>query len=114
MVRPRTWVSSVQVSFPNKTYNQVAVVRPHVTDVLALGAVAGGPVIGGAVVLVSQIFRKSLGTFGESYYRMSGDWAKPEVLKVQRDEVDLRPFSDCERYYAEMLRQMPPEGELGR
>jgi uncharacterized protein (TIGR02099 family) len=103
-----------QVSFQNKTYNQVAVVRPHVTDVLALGAVAGGPVIGGAVMLVSQIFRKSLGSFGESYYRMSGDWAKPEVLKVQRDEVDLRPFSDCERYYAEMLRQMPPEGELGR
>lgn len=103
-----------QVSFQNKTYNQVAVVRPHVTDVLALGAVAGGPVIGGAVMLASQIFRKSLGSFGESYYRMSGDWAKPDVLKVQRDEVDLRPFSDCERYYAEMLRQMPPEGELGR
>lgn len=103
-----------QVSFPNKTYNQVAVVRPHVTDVLALGAVAGGPVIGGAVVLVSQIFRKSLGSFGESYYRISGGWDKPEVLKVQRDEVDLTPFSDCERYYAEMLRQMPPEGEPGR
>ena len=103
-----------QVSFPNRTYNQVAVVRPHVTDVLALGAVAGGPVIGGAVVLVSQIFRKSLSSFGESYYRVSGDWSKPEVLKVQRDEVDLTPFSDCERYFAEMLRQMPPEGELGR
>jgi uncharacterized protein (TIGR02099 family) len=103
-----------QVSFPNRTYNQVAVARPHVTDVLALGAVAGGPVIGGAVVLVSQIFRKSLSSFGESYYRVSGGWDKPEVLKVQRNEVDLRPFSDCERYYAEMLRQMPPEGELGR
>ena len=103
-----------QVSFPNRTYNQVAVARPHVTDVLALGAVAGGPVIGGAVVLVSQIFRKSLSSFGESYYRVSGSWEKPEVLKVQRDEVDLRPFSDCERYFAEMLRQMPPEGELGR
>ena len=103
-----------QVSFPNRTYNQVAVARPHVTDVLALGAVAGGPVIGGAVVLVSQIFRKSLSSFGESYYRVSGSWDKPEVLKVQRNDVDLRPFSDCERYYAEMLRQMPPEGELGR
>jgi uncharacterized protein (TIGR02099 family) len=102
------------VSFPDRSYNQVAVVRPHVTDVLALGAVAGGPVIGGAVVLVSQIFRQSLGSFGESYYRVSGNWDKPEVLKVQRDQVDLTPFSDCERYYAEMLRQMPPEGELGR
>lgn len=103
-----------QVNFPNRTYDQVAVVRPHVTDVLALGAVAGGPVIGGAVVLISQIFRRSLSSFGESYYRVSGSWDKPDVLKVQRDEVDLRPFSDCERYYAEMLRQMPPEGELGR
>lgn len=103
-----------EVSFPNRTYNQVAVVRPHVTDVLALGAVAGGPVIGGAVVLASQIFRKSLSSFGESYYRISGSWDKPEVLKVQRDQVDLTPFGDCERYYAEMLREMPPEGELGR
>jgi uncharacterized protein YhdP len=102
------------VGFPDRSYNQVAVVRPHVTDVLALGAVAGGPVIGGAVVLVSQIFRQSLGTFGESYYRVTGNWDKPEVLKVQRDQVDLTPFGDCERYYAEMLRQMPPEGELGR
>lgn len=103
-----------QVNFPKRTYDQVAVVRPHVTDVLALGAVAGGPVIGGAVVLISQIFRRSLSSFGESYYRVSGSWDKPDVLKVQRDEVDLRPFSDCERYYAEMLRQLPPEGELGR
>jgi uncharacterized protein YhdP len=102
------------VSFPDRSYNQVAVVRPHVTDVLALGAVAGGPVIGGAVVLVSQIFRKSLSSFGESYYRISGNWDKPDVLKVQRNQVDLSPFSDCERYYAEMFRQMPPEGELGR
>ncbi|MDQ1302173.1 MAG: hypothetical protein QG595_156 [Pseudomonadota bacterium] len=102
------------VSFPDRSYNQVAVVRPHVTDVLALGAVAGGPVIGGAVVLVSQIFRQSLSSFGESYYRVTGNWDKPEVLKVQRDQVDLTPFGDCERYYAEMLRQMPPEGELGR
>jgi len=102
-----------QVSFVKRTYNQVAVVRPHVTDVLALGAVAGGPVIGGAVVLISQIFRKSLSSFGESYYRVSGSWDKPEVLKVQRDEVDLRPFSDCERYYAQMLGQLPPEGEPG-
>lgn len=102
------------VSFPDRSYNQVAVVRPHVTDVLALGAVAGGPVIGGAVVLVSQIFRKSLSSFGESYYRISGNWDKPDVLKVQRNQVDLTPFSDCERYYAEVFRQMPPEGELGR
>ena len=100
-----------QVNFPKRTYNQVAVVRPHVTDVLALGAVAGGPVIGGAVVLISQIFRKSLSSFGESYYRVSGSWDKPEVLKVQRDEVDLRPFGNCERYYAEMLRPLPTEAE---
>jgi hypothetical protein len=28
---------------------------------------------------------------------------------VQRSEVDVTPFRDCERYLAEALSQLPPE-----
>lgn len=103
-----------KVDFNNRSYDQLAVVRSHVSDVLALGSVVGGPVVGGTVLLLSQIFRKPLSSLGEAYYRITGGWDEPEVDRVQRSQVDLTPFRDCERYFAEMLRQLPPEIDTGR
>lgn len=81
------------------SYDQVAVVRPQIatTVLTAGGVVLGGPVGGVTMLLVSQLFRKSLGTLGESYYRVTGGWDKPEVARVQRDEVDAGAFKDCEK-----------------
>jgi uncharacterized protein (TIGR02099 family) len=99
-----------RVGFRGRDYEQLAVTRPHVSDVVALGsAVVGGPVIGGAALLVAQVFRKPLSSLGESYYRVTGPWDSPVVTKVQRSEVDVTPFRDCERYLAEALSQLPPE-----
>lgn len=99
-----------RVGFRARDYEQLAVTRPHVSDVVAIGsAVVGGPVIGGAALLVAQIFRKPLSSLGESYYRVTGSWDVPVVAKVQRSEVDATPFRDCERYLAEALSQLPPE-----
>jgi uncharacterized protein (TIGR02099 family) len=99
-----------RVGFRARDYEQLAVTRPHVSDVVAIGsAVVGGPVIGGAALLVAQIFRKPLSSLGESYYRVTGSWDAPVVAKVQRSEVDVTPFRDCERYLAEALSQLPPE-----
>ncbi|MBL8200493.1 MAG: TIGR02099 family protein [Chromatiales bacterium] len=103
-----------RVSIPDRSYDQLAVVRPHVSDVLAVGGFVGGPVIGSTVLLISQIFRKPLSSLGESYYRVSGGWDEPVVTKVQKSDVDLTPFRDCERYLAEVLRELPPEAELNR
>ena len=36
------------------------------------------------------------------------------MTKVQKSEVDLTPFRDCERYLAEALKELPPEAELTR
>jgi uncharacterized protein YhdP len=103
-----------RVSIRDRTYDQVAVVRPHVSDVLAVGGFAGGPLVGGTVLLISQIFRKSLSSFGETYYRVSGGWDQPAIDKVQKSQVDLTPFRNCERYLAEALKELPPEAELTR
>jgi uncharacterized protein YhdP len=98
------------VGFRAEDYEQIAVVRPHVGDVVALGsAVVGGPVVGGAAILIAQVFRKPLSSLGESYYRISGSWETPVVTKVQRGDVDVTPFRDCERYLAEVLSQLPEE-----
>jgi len=103
-----------RVSIPDRRYDQLAVVRPHVSDVLAVGGFVGGPVVGSTVLLISQIFRKPLSALGESYYRLTGPWDEPLVTEVQKSEVDLTPFRDCERYLAEALKQLPPEAELTR
>ncbi|MEO8443946.1 MAG: DUF3971 domain-containing protein [Gammaproteobacteria bacterium] len=103
-----------RVSLRDRSYDQIAVVRPHVSDVLAVGGFVGGPVVGGTVLLISQLFRKPLSSLGETYYRVSGPWDQPVVDKVQKNEVDLAPFGDCERYLAEVLKELPPEAELTR
>ncbi len=85
-------------------YDQLAVVRPHVSDVLALGgAVLAGPGIGATMLLISQIFRRPLSALGESYYRVVGAWDNPAVNRVQRSEVDIQPFRNCEQYLARVL-----------
>jgi uncharacterized protein (TIGR02099 family) len=103
-----------RVSLRDRSYDQLAVAKPHVSDVLAVGGFVGGPVVGGTVLLISQLFRKPLSTLGESYYRISGGWNRPVVDKVQKGDVDLAPFRDCERYLAEALKELPPEAELSR
>ena len=103
-----------RVSIRDRSYDQLAVVRPHVSDLLAVGGFVGGPVVGGTILLISQIFRKPLSSLGESYYRVSGGWDKPVVDKVQKSQVDITPIQDCERYLAEALKELPPEAELTR
>ncbi len=103
-----------RVSIRERSYDQLAVVRPHVSDLLAVGGFVGGPVVGGTVLLISQIFRKPLSSLGESYYRVSGSWDQPVVDKVQKSQVDITPIQDCERYLAEALKELPPEAELTR
>ncbi|MBM4196096.1 MAG: TIGR02099 family protein [Gammaproteobacteria bacterium] len=93
-----------------RDYEQVAVVRPQVSNMLTVGgAVLGGPVGGATMLLISQIFRKPLSTLGESYYRVSGGWDVPEVTRVQRSDVDASAFKDCEKDVEAALRALPPQ-----
>ena len=79
-------------------YNQVAVVRPHVSNLMPVpAAFLGGPAAGVAALLVSQIFKKPLSGIGESYYTIRGSWENSEITKVQRSELDTTALGDCER-----------------
>jgi hypothetical protein len=76
------------------------------------GAVLGGPIGGVTMLLISQVFRKSLSTLGESYYRVSGQWEKPAVERIQRTQVDSARFKDCEKELAETLKNLPLPAEF--
>lgn len=81
----------------NQDFDHVAVVRPHVSNLMPVpAAFLGGPTVGVAALLVSQIFKKPLSGIGESYYTIRGPWEGSEIRKVQRSELDTTPFADCE------------------
>jgi uncharacterized protein (TIGR02099 family) len=91
-------------------YDQLAVVRPHVSNVLAIGGtVVGGPAVGAAMLLFSEIFKKPLSTLGESYYRVQGGWDNPDVVRIQGDELDLTPLKNCEQYLTAEIQRLSPE-----
>lgn len=100
-----------------KDYDQLAVVRPQVSNMLNIGTIGGvvlgGPVGGVTMLLISQIFRKPLATLGESYYRVSGKWDKPVVDRIQRSQVDAGAFKDCERELAATLQALPAPSGTG-
>ncbi len=79
-------------------YDQLAVVRPHVTSMLPLpAAFLGGPTVGVATLLISQLFKKSLSGIGETYYSVEGSWNEPDINEVQRADIDIASFADCEQ-----------------
>lgn len=87
-------------------YDQIAAVRPHVSNLMpATAAFLGGPTVGVAALLVTQLFRKPLSNIGESYYRIGGSWTAPEFTSAQRSELDTAAFADCER----QLPNLSPE-----
>ena len=87
-------------------YDQIAVVRPHVSNLLAIGgAVVAGPVVGAAMLLFSQIFRDPLSQLGESYYRVTGGWDDPIVEQIQRSELDATPLKNCEEYLGQAVTE---------
>jgi uncharacterized protein (TIGR02099 family) len=87
-------------------YDQLAVVRPHVSNLFALGgAVVAGPAAGAAMLIFSQIFRKPLSQLGESYYRITGSWDDPAVDQLQGNEVNVTPLKNCEAYLEDALKQ---------
>jgi uncharacterized protein (TIGR02099 family) len=88
-------------------YDQVAAVRPHVSNVAPVaGAFLAGPVVGAAALLITQIFKKPLSNVGGSYFTMTGSWDDPLLTPVAREDIDTSRFSNCEQE----LPEMSPEG----
>jgi uncharacterized protein YhdP len=71
-----------------KDYDQTAVVTGNLGVSLPVaGALAGGPVIGAAVLLFSQVFKEPLKGITRGYYRITGPWDDPVVERVDSSGV---------------------------
>ncbi len=72
----------------DRSYDQTAIVTGQLGASLGVaGALAGGPAVGAAVYLFSQIFKEPLAGAVRAYYRITGSWEAPNVRKIDADEL---------------------------
>jgi uncharacterized protein (TIGR02099 family) len=75
-------------SLKHRTYDQTAVVTGQLGASLGVaGALAGGPVIGAALLLFSQVFKEPLQGVTRGYYRITGSWDDPQVKRIDAREL---------------------------
>ena len=69
-------------------YDQTVVVTGSFGNSLpAAGLLAGGPAIGAAMLLFSQIFKEPLKGLARGYYRITGPWESPDVHKIESSDA---------------------------
>ncbi len=69
-----------QTGLASRDYNQTAIVNASVGDTLPIvGALAAGPQVGAALLIISQIFKKPLQEVGQIYYSVQGSWDEPVI-----------------------------------
>jgi uncharacterized protein (TIGR02099 family) len=72
----------------DRTYDQTAVVTGQLGASLGVaGALAGGPVVGAALLLFSQVFKEPLKGVTRGYYRITGSWDDPQVKRIDAREL---------------------------
>jgi uncharacterized protein (TIGR02099 family) len=77
-----------RTSLRHRTYDQTAVVTGQLGASLGVaGALAGGPAVGAALLLFSQIFKEPLKGATRGYYRITGSWDDPQVRRVDAREM---------------------------
>jgi len=73
----------------DRSYDQTAVVTGDLGASLGVaGAIAGGPAVGAALLLFSQIFKEPLKGVARAYYRITGPWDDPVVKKIDAHELE--------------------------
>lgn len=72
----------------DRDYDQTAVVTGKLGASLPVaGALAGGPAVGAALLLFSQVFKEPLKGITRGYYRITGPWEDPTVERIDAAEA---------------------------
>ncbi len=77
-----------RTGFGARDYDQTAVVTGNLGASLPVaGAVVGGPAVGAALLLFSQVFKEPLKGITRGYYRITGPWDNPVVERIEAEQA---------------------------
>ncbi len=76
-----------RIGLKNMDYDQTAVVTGSVSTALPLAAFVGGPVVGAAVLLFTQVFKEPLKGLARGYYRITGSGDNPTVERIKNADA---------------------------
>jgi uncharacterized protein (TIGR02099 family) len=72
----------------DKNYDLLIDVTPHFSASLPLaGAIAGGPLVGAAILVAERLLDGRLDRIARHHYHVSGDWLSPQVELVSGDSL---------------------------
>ncbi|HMD72556.1 MAG TPA: YhdP family protein [Steroidobacteraceae bacterium] len=72
-----------RIGLKGKDYDETAVVTGSISNTFPIaGALAGGPVVGAAVLLFTQVFKQPLNGLTRAYYRITGGWDNPTIERI--------------------------------
>jgi len=83
----------------SQDFDQTAIVTGNLgASIPVAGALAGGPAVGAALLLFSQVFKEPLKGIARGYYRITGTWDEPVVERVDaaeaKDASPVKPKAD--------------------
>jgi uncharacterized protein YhdP len=77
-----------RTGFGSRDYDQTAVVTGNLgASIPVAGAVVGGPAVGAALLLFSQMFKEPLKGMTRGYYRITGPWDNPVVERIEAEQA---------------------------
>ncbi len=90
-----------------RTYNQMVIVQPLVSDLLPGGAaIVAGPAAAASMFLLTKILRRPLKDAGVAYYSVNGSWDNPEIKQLSENEIDFSLIENCNKFLPDLDQEM--------
>ncbi len=90
-----------------RTYNQMVIVQPLVSDLLPGGAaIVAGPAAAASMFLLTKILRRPLKDAGVAYYSVNGSWDNPEIKQLSENEIDFSLIENCNKFLPDVDQEM--------
>ena len=90
-----------------RTYNQMVIVQPLVSDLLPGGAaIVAGPAAAASMFLLTKILRRPLKDAGVAYYSVNGSWDNPEIKQLSENEIDFSLIENCVNFLPDIDQEM--------
>lgn len=73
----------------SQDFDQLVTVTPSISTTIPLaGALAGGPAVGAALLIIQKVVGKQVDKVSTTKYTITGSWDNPKIVEFDRDATD--------------------------